>query len=66
MPSKKVEGNNESQKPIKCTFCTRYGHTADNCRSQVQAKKASPLNKEVKPPVDPSKPADQQGNGDGV
>jgi hypothetical protein len=64
MPSKKVEGNNESQKPIKCTFCTRYGRTADNGRSQVQAKKASPLNKEVKPPVDPPKPADKQGNGE--
>jgi Mn-containing catalase len=40
MTSKKVEENNESPKPIKCTFCTRYGHTADNCRSRAQAKKS--------------------------
>jgi hypothetical protein len=66
MPSRKVEGTSESPKPkLKCTFCAKFGHSAENCRSRVQAMKASPLNREVKPSVDPPKPADKQGNGDG-
>jgi hypothetical protein len=62
---KKVEGNKEFPKP-KCTFCTKYGHTAENCRSRIQVKKASPLTKEVTPSVDPPKPVDKQGKGEGA
>jgi hypothetical protein len=67
MTFKKVEGNEEFPKPkLKCTFCAKFGHSAENCRSRVQVKKASPLNKELKPSVDPPKPAEKQGNGEGV
>jgi hypothetical protein len=47
---KKVDGSQESPKPMKCTFCTKFGHSAENCRSSV----------------DYPKPVDKQGKGDGA
>jgi hypothetical protein len=63
---KQVEGSQEFPKPLKCTVCSKFGHSAENCTSRVQVKKASPLPKEVTPSVDPPEPVDKQGKGDGA